>query len=566
MVAQEVLLEVREMIVSCRIDSLVGLIGKKLAIKELEDILFLLKAEVERVEGNEIEIEINPDRQDMLSAEGIARAIKAFLGIQKGLPSFPVKKSGKKVIVEKGLAKIRKFISCAIVKGVEINEELLVDYMHLQEALTATHGRNRRKASIGLYVHDDIKYPVRYYPETPSKIVFAPLGYDEEMDGPSILKSHEKGIEFGSIISSFKKWPALADSAGQFLSLPPIINSNDLGRLTTETKNVFVEVTGTHLPTVNQALNIMVTSLGERGGAIESVTIQYPDGSLMETPDLKPLVMKVSRKDIIALTGLELTDEEIIESLTKMCYNARMSSKGILTIQVPQYRTDILHPVDIIEDVAVGYGFDRIEPTLPATMTVGRLQPLTRLKNRVRDLLVGMKYQEIMSYILSSPEMMQVNANRRDALVKTGNPKSSDYSVLRNALLPILLDFIAQNQHVDLPQKVFEVGDIVVPSETAETRINQIPSVSGLTTDVSVNLTDLMNEIGFLLRGMGLDGRFKFVPSDNPTFINGRSAVITIDDEPCGLFGEINPEVLENFAIGNPAVGFEIHLPRDGQW
>ncbi len=554
------------MIVECSVSELTKLIGKKLTAKQLEDTLFLLKAEVENRRGNEIEIEINPDRQDMLSTEGIARAVRAFLGIETGLPNFPVKKSGESVVVERGLEKIRPFISCAIVRGVEMSETLLVEYMHLQESLTSTHGRNRRKASIGLYVHDDIQYPVRYYPEKPTKIVFPPLGMEKAMDAPTILQVHEKGIEYGYIIESHSKWPLLADAAGQILSLPPIINSNNLGRLTTQTRNIFVEVTGTHLPTVDQALNIMVTSLAERGGTIESLTIEYPDETRIETPNLKPKTMQVNKADVVALTGLDLKDEEIVESLEKMCYAATVSAKGLIAVQIPKYRTDILHPVDVIEDIAIGYGFDRIEPTMPSTMTVGRLLPRTRLKNKARDLMVGTGYQEVMSYVLASPELMNTKMLKQNELVETGNPKSREYSVVRNSLLPILLDFLAQNQHVDFPQKVFEVGDVVRPLESAETRVDQIPCISAVSADVRVNLTDLMNEIAFLLRGMGLENRFAFKPAESSSFIPGRCAIIVVDGTDVGVFGEISPEVLERFQIGNPTVGFEVSLPADGTW
>ncbi|MDF1539355.1 MAG: phenylalanine--tRNA ligase subunit beta [Candidatus Thorarchaeota archaeon] len=554
------------MIVGCLVDQLMMLIGKKMTTKKLEDTLFLLKAEVEKLEGNEIEIEINPDRQDMLSAEGIARAVRAFLGIQKGLREFPVKKSGKSVIVGKGLEKIRKYIACGIVKGVEINEDLLIQYMHLQESLTSTHGRNRSKASIGLYVHDDLKYPVRYYPEKPEKIVFAPLGYEDEMDGPTILEKHEKGVDYGPIIAHHKMWPLLADSDGKVLSLPPVINSNTLGKLTTETSNIFVEVTGTHLPTVNQALNIMVTSLAERGGTIESLTVQYPDESKFTTPDLKPKVMKISTNEVSALLGLDLSESEIVDCLEKMCYGAKISSNGKIAVQVPQYRTDVLHVVDIIEDVAIGYGFDKIVPTMPSTMTAGKLRPLTRLKNKARDLMVGVGYQEVLSYIMTSPETLNQKMLIDDPIVETGNPKSRDYSVLRNSLLPILLDFASQNQHVDLPQHIFEVGDVVSPDAKAETRTRQYSSVCGLSTDVRVNLTKLITEIGFVMRGMGLDGRFKYEGIENPSFIKGRCATILVDERPIGIFGEVSPKVLEKFQIGNPIIAFELSLPNDGQW
>ncbi len=554
------------MIVKCLVDSLMDLIGKKLSIKKLEDTLFLLKAEVERIEGNEIEIEINPDRQDMLSAEGIARAVKSFLGIEKGLKKFDVKKSGHDIIVKPGLTKIRPYIACGIVLGITVDDILIKEYMHLQEALTSTHGRNRRKASIGLYVHDDIQYPVRYHTESPSKIKFIPLGTESEMDGIEILNKHEKGIEFGGIISDFKEWPLLSDADGQILSLPPIINSNSLGRVTEHTSNIFVEVTGTHLPTVEQSLNIMCTSLAERGGTIQSVKVKYPDGSVYNTPNLKPIKMKITSKEIEKLTALGLSDDEVVESLEKMGYEAKITSKGKFSIKIPAYRTDILHAVDVIEDIAIGYGFDRIEATMPSTMTAGKLTAATRLKNKTRDLLIGMGYQEVLSYIMSSPDIMNTFMLKNKPLVETGNPKSRDYSVLRNSLIPVLLSFTSQNQHVDYPHLIFEVGDVVKPDKNAETRSQQIPYVSGLYTDVTVNITELMSHIGFLLRNLDLADEFSFEAVSDASFMDGRCADIIVKGKRVGRFGEISPEVLSNFEIEKPVVAFELMLLRDGKW
>ena len=565
MAKKKVLREVISLIVTVTKKELMKIIGKTLSLKKLEDTLFLMKAEIERIDGNEIQIEVNPDRQDMLSPEGIARAIRAFLEIEPGLKEFPIKKSGKKIIVSKGLEKIRKYISCGIVRDVEINDELIKDYMQLQDALTATHGRNRRKASIGLYVFDDIKFPIHYALEKPEKISFEPLGHEEVMDGKTILEQHEKGIEFGQIISKFPKWPLLIDSDNQVLSLPPIINSNTLGKITEETSNIFVEVTGTHLPTVNQALNIMVTSLAQRKGSIESLSIVYPDGTIDITPDLRPLKMSVTKQEVMELLGFELDDAEILKSMGRVGYNATIKGKKI-SVEAPAYRTDILHPVDVIEDLAIGYGFDRIIPTMPSTMTQGKLQSITRLKNKVRDLMVGMEYQEILSYIMTSSATLTEKILREDPVVVTTNPRTKDYSVLRNALFPILMDFASLNQHADFPQRIFEVGDVVVPNESKETRTDQIPSVCGLVTDVKVNITDLMKDIGYLLRNLDLDGKFKFVTCTNSTFIKGRTAQIVVNDKIVGLFGEVTPEVLNNFEITSPIVAFEIQLPRDCQW
>ena len=554
------------MIVECRIDDLLSLIGKKLTLQKLEDTLFLVKAEVEKIEGNIIEIEVNPDRQDMLSTEGIARVVRSFLRLETGLKKIPVKKSGKQIVVKSGLNKIRPFICCSIIKGVPADDELIKEYMHLQDALTSTHGRNRKKASIGLYVYDDLKFPIIYGPQVPEKIKFVPLGYEIEMDGPTILTDHEKGVEFGPIIQSHKKWPLLYDSNGQVLSLPPIINSNNLGRMTPETKNLFVEVTGTHLLTVHQALNIITASLAERGGKIESVTVVYPDDSTDETPDFTPEKMTITTDEINTLIGIDLTGDEIVQALERMGYGAKLLKIKHVQVLIPKFRMDILHPVDVIEDIAIGYGFDNIQPAMPQTMTMGRVNPITRLKNKVRDLMVGLGYNEVMNYIMSSPEVLNEKMRRNEPLVTTGNPKSRHYSVLRNSLLPVLLDFTSQNQHADYPQKIFEVGDVIIPNEERETCVDQNPSVGGLMTDVNVNITKLLSELGFLLRNLGLENRFEFKSVTSSDFIEGRSASIKIDGKIRGFLGEVAPEILTNFGIGYPIIAFEIQLPRDCQW
>jgi len=554
------------MIVECRIDDLLSLIGRKLSLKQLEDTLFLVKAEVEKIDGNMIEIEVNPDRQDMLSTEGIARAVRSFLRLETGLKKYPVKKSGKQVIVKTGLNKIRPFICCSILKGVQTDDELIKEYMHLQDALTSTHGRNRSKASIGLYVYDDLSFPVIYGLKTPEKIKFTPLGYETEMYGPTIMIEHEKGIEFGPIIKNHKRWPLLFDSSNQVLSLPPIINSNSLGRITTETKNIFIEVTGTHLPTVHQALNIITASLAERGGKIESVEVVYPDGTLDDTPNFTPEQMKISTNDITSMIGLDLTGPQIIEALERMGYGAKLIKGNQVQVSIPKFRMDILHSVDIIEDIAIGYGFDRLEPGMPQTMTMGKPNQITRIKNKVRDLMVGMGYQEIMNYIMSSPEILNEKMLRNKPLVTTGNPKSRNYSVLRNSLLPILLDFASHNQHADYPQKIFEVGDVAIPDDSQETCVKQVSSVCGLMADARVNITNLMMEIGFLLRNLGLDQRFTFESEKNTDFIQGRSAIIKVDGEICGAFGEISPVILSNFGIGYPLIAFELIIPTITKW
>jgi phenylalanyl-tRNA synthetase beta chain len=336
--------------------------------------------------------------------------------------------------------------------------------------------------------------------------------------------------------------------------------------MTTDTKNLFVEVTGTHLLTVHQALNIITASLAERGAQIESVTVVYPGGTSEETPDFTPERMTISIDEINRIIGLDLDGVKIVKALERMGYGVKLGKGNLVQVQIPKYRMDILHPVDIMEDIAIGYGFDKIQPAMPQTMTTGKLSPVTGMRNKVRDLMVGIGYLEVVNYIMTSPEVLGDKMGREGPMVTTSNPKSRNYSVLRNSLLPVLLDFASQNQHSDYPQKIFEVGDVVIPNESRETCVDQISSVSGLTTDVRVNLTNLMTEIGFLLRNLGLDNEFEFGPMICSDFIQGRSANIMVKGKIRGAFGEISPEILTNFSIGSPVVAFELLLPQDNDW
>jgi phenylalanyl-tRNA synthetase beta chain len=180
--------------------------------------------------------------------------------------------------------------------------------------------------------------------------------------------------------------------------------------------------------------------------------------------------------------------------------------------------------------------------------------------------MIGMEYQEVLSYIMTSPAVLNEKTLRDEEVVVTTNPRSRDYSVLRNALFPVLLDFISKNQHADLPQRVYEVGDIVIPDSTRETMVEQVPSVCGLVTDVRVNLTDVMTDVVFLMANLGLEEEFKFRASEDATFIPGRSADIVVNGKDLGVFGEVSPDVLSNFELLNPVVGFELKLPRMGIW
>lgn len=545
------------MIVDVRISDLLDLIGRKLTLEELEESLFLLKCELERVVDGIATIEVNPDRVDMLSTEGIARALRGFLEIEIGAPRYRVHPSKWRAIVDSSVAKVRPYLACGIVRGLNLTSDLIAEYMQFQERLTSTFGRNRKKASIGLYALDLITPPIYYRTASPSSIKFIPLEGKEIMTAIQILRCHPKGQEFGAILKGYSQYPVLIDAEGQVLSLPPVINSNDLGRIDETTKNLFVEVTGTHKATTTQALNIMIAALAERGGRIAAVETVYSQ-DVERLPNLSHLKRSISLAYINTIIGYKLDGPTVAHCLARMRVNS--TSRGdILRVAIPPYRVDILHDVDIVEDVAIGYGFNRIEPTLPNTMTIGSELPMTTFRRTIRDLMVGLGYQEIWTYVLTNTRTLFEKMNRSPSkIVEISNPKSTEYHITRDTLLPGLLAFLGENIAQELPHRIFEAGDVVVVDSKAETQTRTRPHLAAVTVDSRVDITKLKAELFSLLQNLGLTA--EVVPISAPSFINGRVGALHVAGRQIGIIGEVHPTVLMNFGVEAPCVGFELEL------
>ncbi len=546
--------------VDVRVADLLELIGRDLSMKELEEHLFLIKCEIARLADGIATIEVNPDRVDMLSTEGIARALKGFLEIETGAPKFPVKPSKWTAIVDQSVAKVRPYLACGIVRGLNLDDDLITEFMQLQERLTGTFGRNRKRTSIGLYVLDLIAPPIHYQTVSPDAIKFVPLEFHKELTAKQILRDHPKGQEFGDIIKSFPKYPLLFDAEKKVLSLPPVINSNDLGRLLVTTKDVFVEVTGTHKQTTLQSLNIIITALAERGGVLEEVKVIYPDSS-ERLPNLALTQREVSLNSINTTIGYNFGGPAVIRALKRMRMDAK-SVADIVQVGIPAYRVDILHDVDIIEDVAIGYGYNRIEPELPETMTIGQELPMTTMLRTIRDLMIGLGYQEIANYVLTNTRILFEKMNRpKKIVVEIANPKSLEYHVARNQLLPGLLSFLGENTAHELPHRIFELGSIVTVDSNAETCTNTTSHLAAAMVNSRVDITAMKAELFTLLDNLGLKG--KVTKASTPSFIKGRVAHLYIEGHRLGTLGEIHPAVLQNFGIEAPCVSFEFEILAD---
>lgn len=390
------------------------LVGKEFSVEEWEDLFLYAKCELDDVWEENGEIYFKADskdtnRPDLWSAEGIARQVRFALGFQKGLPEYEVEKSDVVVYVDEKLKDIRPYGVYAIVEGLNIDEEALRQMINLQEKVALTFGRRRREVAIGIFDFDKVKPPI-YYCAAEKTEKFIPLGYDEEMTLEEILEKHEKGREYGHLIKDKPYYPLLVDSEGKVLSMPPVINSETTGRVTTETKNVFVDITGWDLNKVMLALNVVVTALAERGGRIKSVKVVYPDFEI-ETPDLTPKEFEVELDYIRKLAGLDLSDEEIKELLERMMYEVELED-GRAKLRYPAFRDDIMHARDVLEDVLIAYGYNEIEPEEPKLAVQGRGgDKFVEFEDAVRELMVGFGLQEVMTFNLTNREAQYERMN-----------------------------------------------------------------------------------------------------------------------------------------------------------
>ena len=547
-------------------NDLCQLIGKQIPLEDLKEYILLIKGEVEKTtsieEGGkitdcELSIEVTSDRPDMLSTEGLARILKGFLEIEVGLPNYEIKGSNITVKVDTSVLSIRPYIACAILRGIEMSDPLIRQLMQLQEKLHTTHCRNRRKASIGIHDLDKVEPPFTYYAEDPEKIKFVPLGETREMTGREILQRHPKGIEYGKIIERFDKYPLLVDKNGEVLSLPPIINGIAT-QVTEKTKNIFIDVTGTDWRIVTTTLNIVASNIAERTGYIESVKMIYPDREL-KTPDFKLTEMTIDTNYANKILGINLSPKQIVKCLQKVRLDAKQVDYEKIKVQIPPFRVDFLHPVDVVEDIAIGYGYNKFEPELPPTLTVGRELVETKMTRKIRDLMIGLGFQEVFYYTMSSEDVQVKKMRLKDVnLVKIANPVSKEYSVMRHSLLPGLLNIESKNAHVELPHKIFEIGDVIVIDEKSESRTRNNLNLAALISDYSVSYEDIQAVLYALLRNLKIE--FELKPVKHPSFIEGRTAKIIINNKDAGIMGEVHPEVLENFKIENPTAAFEVDI------
>jgi phenylalanyl-tRNA synthetase beta chain len=551
--------------VQLSLNDLEGLLGKTLPRDKegLNEIFAFVKGDVESLEGDAVSIEVkDSNRPDIWAVEGIARALRGYLGVGQGKEIKLAGNSSLRVVIDKRLKPIRPYISTAIVKGLQPTDEALKSWINLQEKLDLTYGRKRKRASIGFYQADLIQSPLSYTVANPDIITFTPLGSEKRQSLREILETHPKGAEYGEIISQFETWPILVDGADNVLSLPPVINSNDLGRITTETRNILVEVTGTNAETVHNTLKIVVSSLAERGGKIYTCLETYSYGSprRLVSPDLSPTASRLRLSYINKLVGTSLTLKEASRFAERAGYRVRRATRDTIHLEIPCYRTDIMHSVDIVEDIAIAMDINKLKPDWPRIWTVGNVARETDETEGVAEIMVGLGFQEVLTYVLTSPVVVSENMRSgEDKLVGLLNPRMTTHTTLRSWVLPSLLEILSHNTHVDYPQKIFEIGQSIRRGEDQTPPIQETRKLAAVTIHANAGFTEIRSFLDAVAENEGRS--FQIREKEHPSFLSGRcGAIISKDGAEVGIIGEVNPRVIKSWGLNLPAAAFEIEL------
>ncbi len=517
---------------------------------EVIEKISLFGTPLESISDELIEIEVFPNRPDLISLQGFLRSFKSFLGMQAGLKEYNLNKPEKnyKVKIDSSVDKVRPFTVCAIAKNLNLDDEKIKALIDLQEKLHITVGRNRKKAAIGIYPLDKIKLPIKYTTKKPSEIKFIPLGSKEEMNGWQILKKHPTGKAYADILKNEKEFPVFIDSNNKILSLPPLINSEETGRVDVETKEVFIECSGNDLEILKKVLNIIVTTLSDMGADIFQMELDYKKRII--TPDLTPEQINISVDKMNKLLGLNLKEKEVKTFLEQMGYEYKNK-----TVLVPAWRTDILHEVDIIEDIAIAYGYDNFAPELPKISSIAQESDNSKFKSKVQEILIGLGLIEISSYHLITLE--EAKKMRLKEKIELENSKT-EYKLLRPNLLIPSLRILSENKDSEYPQNIFEIGKAFRLTDKTETGIKENNNlIIALTPG---NFTQIKQHLDYLMDSLSI--KYSLSEHSHKALIEGRTGKIIVNDKPMGYIGEMHPNSLKNWNLKFPLAVLELNLDK----
>ena len=540
-------------VIELNLNRIKKIISGNVTKKRIVDTLPFLGLDIESQDGDKIRIEYSPNRPDYSTDFGIALGLEGLLGIKKGIQKTNIKKQGKfEIKVDPSVSKIRPFVTGVIARNGTIDDETIKQLMNMQEDLHFGIGRKRKKSSIGLHDLDRISFPLNYTTSTRGHS-FVPLNSESKHTIDQILSETEVGKNYGWILGDSKNIPIIVDSEGTTISFPPIINAS-VTAVTTKTKNVLVEVTSLDKDAAEDMLSVVVAILQMAGFEIIQLTIS---GGKNSTPRLNSRKIQYDTRLTEQILGLNISPSAMISSLKKCRLDAIQKGTKI-QCTIPRYRFDVFGPMDIVEEIALGYGIDNLTPKLSPSQKLGEKSLMTKKLEIVSKITVGFGFTEALNSSLTSKKILFDFLNRDSSqMISVIDSKSQEHTILRDTILPGLIENLSKNIHESYPQKLFEVGTVFSKAKPIHEAIN----LAGVIAYKESNYSEMKSILQSILKtGFKIDSKTK-TPKDNvTTFANGRHSDIFVGEKSVGTIGEINSDVLDNFKIRTSVVGFEIKL------
>ena len=530
-----------------RLQKLIGKVSKK----QISDNLPFLGLDIESEDKDLVRVEYSPNRPDYSTDFGIALGLQGLLGIKTGAVKLKIKKSKNYPIsVKSDVTKVRPFVTGIIAKNGKIDDKTIKQFMTMQEDLHFGIGRKRKKSSIGIHDLDTISFPLTYSTVNRNH-EFIPLNSTESLSINDILKETDVGKDYGHLLGNSSKVPIILDSDKKTVSFPPIINAS-MTTVTTKTKNLFVEVTGINKDDAEDMLSVVATILQKAGFSLESVQIS---GAKNTTPKLEERKMSVSPDLINQTLGLELKTPKIISSLKKSRLDASTKGKNIIC-NIPAYRFDIFGPMDLVEETALGYGIQNLEPMLSPSQTIGEMNPVSLELKSLGQIMIGLGYLEALNSSLTSKRVLYDMVNRDPKnIISVLDSKSQEHTILRDSILPELLENLSKNIHESYPQKMFETGTVFTLGNPISEKIN----FSGISAHQDANFSEIKSILQSALK-TGFDITIETKTTANSAFEEGRCAAVLVNGKEIGVIGEISSKIIDDYKIRVPVVGFEISL------
>ncbi|MGH1565907.1 MAG: phenylalanine--tRNA ligase subunit beta [Nitrosopumilus sp.] len=530
-----------------RLQKLVG----KVTRKQISDSLPFLGLDIESEDKDLVRIEYSPNRPDYSTDFGIALGLQGLLGIKTGTIKLNIKKSNKyEISVNPRVSKIRPFVTGIVAKNGKIDDVTIKQLMTMQEDLHFGIGRKRKKSSIGIHDLDKISFPL-VYTTTNQNHKFIPLNSEKELTISEILTNTDVGKDYGCVLGNSQQIPIILDTNQQTVSFPPIINAA-VTTVTTKTKNLFVEVTGINKDDAEDMLSVVATILQSAGFILESIQIS---GAKNSTPKLKSRKIPINPVLVNQILGLNLTTSKIISSLKKSRLDASSKNKNIICT-IPAYRFDIFGSMDLVEEVALGYGIQNLEPTLTPSQTLGQMNHVSIKLKSLSQLMTGLGYLEALNSNLTSERVLYDMTNRDSKkIISVLDSKSQEHTILRDSVLPGLLENLSRNIHESYPQKLFETGTVFIQANPVSEKIN----LAGISAHQNANFTEIKSVLQSALK-TGFNFKIETKTILHPSFEEGHCASVVVNDNHIGVIGKINSKIVENYKIRVPVVGFEISL------